>query len=109
MGLLGATTAVLWAVTMLREPRLIMRFSCEHAGGMSRLVQIRNVPEDMHRKLKSRAALAGLSLSDYLLQELRRGLDRPTRQELLERLSRRKPVALRRSPSSMVRSERGRR
>jgi len=63
----------------------------------------------MHRKLKTRAALAGLSLSDYLLLELRRGLGRPTRQELLERLSRRKPVAPRRSPSSMVRSERDRR
>jgi plasmid stability protein len=76
---------------------------------MSSMVQIRNVPEDIHRKLKSRAALAGMSLSDYLLLELRRGLDHPTRQELLERLSRRKPVAPRRSPSSMVRSERDRR
>jgi len=76
---------------------------------MSSMVQIRNVPEDVHRKLKSRAALAGLSLSDYLLLELRRGLDRPTRQELLERLSRRRPVSPRRSPSAMVRSERDRR
>ncbi len=73
---------------------------------MPSTVQIRYVPEDIHQKLKSRAALAGLSLSDSLLLELRRGLDHPTRQELLERLSRRKPVAPRRSPSSMVRSER---
>lgn len=75
---------------------------------MSSMVQIRNVPEDIHRKLKARAALAGLSLSDYLLAELRRGLDRPTREELLDRLSRRTPVVLRRSPARMVRRERDR-
>jgi plasmid stability protein len=72
------------------------------------MVQIRNVPPDVHRKLKSRAALAGLSLSDYLLLELQRGLDRPTRQELLERLSRRTAVTPRRSPAFMVRRERER-
>jgi plasmid stability protein len=72
------------------------------------MVQIRNVPEDIQRKLKSRAALAGLSLSDYLLLELRRGLDRPTRQELLERLSGRTTVTPRRRPAFMVRRERER-
>jgi antitoxin FitA len=72
------------------------------------MVQIRNVPDDVQRKLKSRAALAGLSLSDYLLLELRRGLDRPTRQELLERLSGRTSVTPRRSPAFMVRRERER-
>ena len=42
---------------------------------MSRMIQIRNVPETLHRKLKSRAALAGMSLSDYLLAELGRVAD----------------------------------
>ena len=52
-----------------------------------RMVQIRNVPDELHRKIKARAALAGMSLSDYLLLELRKTLDRPTRQELRECLS----------------------
>lgn len=70
------------------------------------MVQIRNVPDLMHRKLKARAALAGMSLSDYLLAELRRSLERPTREEILERLARRAPVKLRPSPAEAVRAER---
>jgi plasmid stability protein len=76
---------------------------------MSSMVQIRNVPGEIHRKLKSRAALVGMSLSDYLLLELRRGLDRPTREELLARISHRAPVISRQSPAAMVRRERDRR
>ncbi|MEM9033351.1 MAG: hypothetical protein AAGD18_02065 [Actinomycetota bacterium] len=51
-----------------------------------KMVQIRNVPDDVHRQLKARAALLGQSLSDYALAELRRSLERPTRDELLERV-----------------------
>ena len=51
------------------------------------MVQIRNVPDELHRELKARAALAGMSVSEYLLQELRRSLERPTRDELLRRLA----------------------
>jgi len=72
-------------------------------------VQIRNVPDDLHRELKARAALAGMSISDYLLLELRRSLERPTREELLRRLSRRKPVRARPAPADAVRAERSRR
>jgi plasmid stability protein len=70
------------------------------------MVQIRNVPEPLHRKLKARAALAGMSLSNYLLGELRRSAETPTRQELLERLSRRVPVKLTMSAADAVRAER---
>lgn len=52
----------------------------------TRMIQIRNVPEDVHRQVKARAALAGISLSDYLLREIERWVERPTREELLERL-----------------------
>jgi antitoxin FitA len=45
---------------------------------MGVMVQIRNVPEALHRRLKSRAALAGMSLSDYLLSEIRQVAERPT-------------------------------
>jgi antitoxin FitA len=56
-------------------------------------LQIRNVPEDVHRRLKSRAALEGRSLSEYALFELTRALERPTRRELLERVRSRSSVA----------------
>jgi antitoxin FitA len=55
-------------------------------------LQIRNVPEDVHRRLKSRAALEGRSLSEYALFELVRALERPTRRELLDRVRGREPV-----------------
>ena len=55
-------------------------------------LQIRNVPDEVHRRLKSRAALEGRSLSEYALSELSRALERPTRRELLERVRSRSPV-----------------
>jgi plasmid stability protein len=76
---------------------------------MASMVQIRNVPEDMHRRLKARAALAGMSLSDYILAELRRTLERPTRKEMLERLASRAPTRLKPRPAAVVSAERGRR
>lgn len=62
------------------------------------MIQIRNVPEDLHRRLKARAALEGVSLSDLALAELRRSLDRPTRREMLDLVASREPV--RSGPSS---------
>lgn len=73
-----------------------------------RTVQIRNVPDDVYRKLKSRAALAGMSLPEYLLAEMRRSLERPTRQELLERLEGQTAGRVRKTPTQIVRSERDR-
>ena len=62
-----------------------------YAQSMKNL-QIRNVPDDVHRRLKSRAALEGRSLSEYALSELLRALERPTRQELLERVRQRSAI-----------------
>jgi plasmid stability protein len=73
---------------------------------MSVMVQVRNVPTALHKKLKSRAALAGLSLSDYVLQELRKALEHPTRQEFLERLESRTPVLVDPRPADLIRAER---
>jgi plasmid stability protein len=70
------------------------------------MVQVRNVPEALHRKLKARAALAGMSLSEYILAELKRSLERPTRQEFLDRLSQRSRVKLKTSPADAIRAER---
>jgi antitoxin FitA len=59
---------------------------------MGKMVQIRNMPEKMHRLLKSRAAQAGMSLSEYLLRELKKSADRPTEAELWERIRKRAPA-----------------
>jgi len=71
-----------------------------------KLLQIRNVPDEVHRTLKARAALAGMSLSEYALAELRRAAERPTRDEILARISQRPPSRLRRSAAAAVRAER---
>ena len=73
------------------------------------MIQIRNVPDTLHRTLKARAALAGMSLSDYLLSELRSVAERPTMSELRARLESRPPVRLKRSPAQIIRAERDRR
>ena len=83
-----------------------MRFACNYADRMPIMVQIRNVPSELHRELKARAALEGMSLSDYLLRELRQALDRPTLSEIRKRLSSRQPVRPRVSPAAAVRAER---
>jgi plasmid stability protein len=70
------------------------------------MVQIRNVPPELHRRLKARAAIEGLSMSDYVLREIRKALDRPTRQEVLERLQARPVRRLRRSAADVIRAER---
>ena len=60
----------------------------------STMVQIRNVPIDFHRRLKARAALEGMSMSDYILREMKKALDRPSRQDVLDRIRARKTVRL---------------
>jgi antitoxin FitA len=70
------------------------------------MIQIRNVPERLHRKLKSRAALEGKSLSDYLLAELRHVAERPTLAEMIERLEKRPATDPQPSPEEAVRAER---
>jgi len=75
---------------------------------MSTMIQIRNVPDALHRKIKSRAALAGMSLSDYLLGEIRQLAERPTVDELRARLQRYPEVDPTPAPVEAVRAERDR-
>ncbi len=75
---------------------------------MGTMVQIRNVPDALHRRLKSRAALAGMSLSDYLLDEIRRVAELPTMDELRARLSGRAETSPSVPPAEAVRAERER-
>jgi len=73
---------------------------------MSKMIQLRNVPDDLHRRLKARSAMAGLSLSDYLIREVRRIADQPSMEEWLERVRRLPPVKLKVSTGVLVRAER---
>ena len=80
--------------------------ACSHVIYMSAMIQIRNVPDELHRRLKARAALAGMSLSDYLLNEIRQVAERPTLEEMRARLESRSPVTPDVSPAEAVRAER---
>jgi antitoxin FitA len=73
---------------------------------MSKMIQLRNVPDALHRTLKARAAMAGISLSGYLLAEIREVAERPTLAELRARLLTRKPVALSFDTADIVQEER---
>ena len=73
---------------------------------MGVMIQIRNVPSELHRELKSRAALAGMSLSDYLLREIRNVAERPTMEQVLARLRALPSVELSPSSADILRAER---
>jgi len=73
------------------------------------MIQIRHVPEDLHRTLKARSAMAGMSLSDYLLAELQRLAQRPSREELVARLRSREQVVLGSSIPDLLAKERNER
>jgi len=76
---------------------------------MSKLIQLRHVPDELHHKLKARAALEGMSLSDYLIVEIGHIAERPTLSELRRRLNRRGAVVLSEAPAEAVRAERDQR
>ena len=73
---------------------------------MAKMIQLRNLPDELHRLLKARAALEGLSLSEYLLAEIRRSAERPTLRELRERLHQRTSVVPDVSPAQVLRERR---
>ena len=86
-----------------------MRCTCKYVSSMSKMIQLRNVPDQLHRKLKARASLEGLSLSDYLLREIEQVAERPTVRELADRIAAREPVRYKISPAEMIREERSQR
>lgn len=73
---------------------------------MSKMIQLRNVPDALHRCLKARAAMAGMSLSEYLLTEIKEIADRPTLAELRDRLHTRKAITSPLDTGRLVREER---
>lgn len=83
-----------------------MQSACKQPDCMAKTLQVRGVPEKVHRRLKARAADAGLSLSEYLLAELTRFAELPTRDEMRERLRNGPRAKLSESAAKMVRRER---
>ncbi len=73
---------------------------------MGTMIQIRNVPDTVHRALKARAALAGMSLSSYLLRELEIVALEPSREEVFARLDALEPVESTVSVAALLREER---
>jgi plasmid stability protein len=76
---------------------------------MSKMIQLRNVPDALHRTLKARAAMAGMSLSDYLLSEIKEIVEQPTLAEWRARLHSREPVTLPLDTAGAVREARSER
>ena len=73
---------------------------------MAKMIQLSHVPDALHRKLKARAAAEGLSLSEYLIREAERLVERPSMAGMRARLAGRRPVATSIRPAQAVRIER---
>ena len=73
---------------------------------MSKMIQLRHVPDALHRTLKARAALAGIPLSEYLIREVRKFAERPTVEEMRARLAAREAAGSRVDPTAALRAER---
>lgn len=80
-----------------------MRRACVTLTHMTKMIQIRNVPDELHRKLKVRAAQEGMTLSDYLLSEVEQIAEKPTLRELMEKLSHDEPVEVDEPPEVTIR------
>jgi antitoxin FitA len=80
-----------------------MGSTCDMVEHMAKMIQIRNVPDELHRKLKVRAAERGTTLSDYLLAEVEEIAERPTLSELMERLAAEEPVDVDEPPEVTIR------
>ena len=87
-------------------PLVDMCYTCNYPKHMSKMIQVRNVPDALHRTLKARAAMAGMSLSDYLLAEIREIAERPTLEEMRERLRRYERVTLSTPAAQVIREAR---
>jgi hypothetical protein len=83
--------------------------TCSEYNRMAKSIQLRHVPNSLHRRLKTLASLAEMSLSEYLVREVRRIAERPTLDEIKLRLRAVGPSQLKTSPVAIVREERDRR
>jgi antitoxin FitA len=86
--------------------QLDRQIACEHVTRMNKHVQIKNIDEAVHRKLKIRAIEQGMSLSEYLKRELSSLANRPTNNEVLDRLRKLPNIELKVSAADLVREDR---
>ena len=77
--------------------------ACDTLLNMTKMIQIRNVPDELHRTLKVRAAKLGMTLSDYLLSEIEQVAEKPSLGELMERLAQDEQVELDEPPDVTIR------
>lgn len=73
---------------------------------MARMIQVRNVPDRLHRELVRRARLRGQTLTDFVQSILEREIARPPAEEVFERIASREPVDLGTSAAELLRAER---
>jgi hypothetical protein len=83
-----------------------MRRTCDSMEGMPKMIQVRNVPDRLHRELMRRARTRGETLTHYLQSVLEREVQRPLAEEVLQRISSRAPVHLDRPAAEVIRAER---
>jgi plasmid stability protein len=87
----------------LQSHLLDMRHTRLYAENMSKMIQVRDVPDQVHSTLKARAAREGMSLSDFIKQELERSAEQPTMREWLESTRQAKPIPTKRSAAQIIR------
>jgi hypothetical protein len=92
-----------WSVV---DAHVDMCGTCNYHIYMSKMIQLRHVPDALHRQLKARAAMSGLPLSDYLIREVRKIAEQPTLEEMRERLQGREPYRGKKTPTELLRAER---
>lgn len=80
--------------------------TCDNVKSMTKMIQIRNVPESLHRTLKARAARLGMSLSDYLLSEIEEIAQKPSLAEWLTMVKQAGPVHVDEDPAEVIRRHR---
>jgi hypothetical protein len=73
---------------------------------MSKMIQIRDVPEQVHRTLKARAAREGMTLSDFIKRELERVVEKPSMREWLDHVRQAKPIPTTRTAAHVIRDMR---
>jgi len=83
-----------------------MCITCDTVVHMSKMIQIRNVPDEVHREIKARAARAGMTLSDFLKREVERLAATPSVEDLLARIRSRQRPEITESIVDIIRAER---
>ncbi len=80
--------------------------TCYYAQSMSKMIQVRDVPDTIHSTLKARAAREGISLSDFIKKELERVAERPSMREWLQSTQEAKTIPTKRTPAQVIREMR---